>query len=287
MQKILIIGGTGMIGKPVTRALIGAGFPVTLLARDPKKTAALFPQATVKKGDVFDPISLMLAMEGQDAVYISISPPRSARPIDRMPEREGMENIIATAQRSGIRRIVLLSSLVQYYNNTNDFHWWVFDIKQAAVEQLKQCGIAYTIFYPSTFMESLDQLLLRGNRILLLGHSQVPMYFIAAADYAQQVVRAFKSETTENKEYAVQGPEGLTWQQAAQVFSRYYTRKKIHVHTLPLSLFKVMGSVIPFINTAAKISAALNHFPERFESDLTWRDLGEPKTTVATYAAGL
>lgn len=284
MKKILVIGSTGMIGRPVTRALIDAGFTVTLLARNPEKAAALFPGATVKKGDVFDPISLLLALEGQDAVYVSLSPTQTARPRDRMPEREGIDHILAAAQHTGIRRIALLSSLVQNYNGRNGFRWWIFDIKQAAVEKVKRSGIPYSIFYPSTFMECFDQMLMKGNRILLAGHSEMPMYFIAASDYAKQVVRSFELLTNENKEYTIQGPEAYTWQEAAQVFLQHYSRKRLRPLTMPLGIFKVLGKVIPFVDYGARISEALNRYPESFEGRDTWDALGTPETTLALYA---
>lgn len=276
-----------MIGKPVTHALIDAGFAVSLLARDPKKAATLFPGAHIIKGDVFDPISLMLAFEGQDAVYISLSPPRTARPHHRMPEREGIDNIVAVAQRTGIKRLALLSSLVQNYNGTDGFHWWIFDIKLAAVEKIKQSGIPYTIFYPSTFMESFDQLLLIGHHILLAGHSEAPMYFIAAADYAQQVARSFAVSSTDNQEYAIQGPTAYTWQQGAAQFIQHYPHQRLRALTMPLGLFRAMGRLLPLVDYGAKISEALNKYPERFESAPTWQALGKPVTTVAAYAAQL
>ena len=43
MQKILFIGASGMLGKPVALELLRAGFPVTLLARDVEKMQKLFP----------------------------------------------------------------------------------------------------------------------------------------------------------------------------------------------------------------------------------------------------
>ena len=36
MKKILVIGSTGLLGKPVTEALIAEGFDVTILVRDKK-----------------------------------------------------------------------------------------------------------------------------------------------------------------------------------------------------------------------------------------------------------
>lgn len=287
MQKILVIGGTGMIGRPVTRALIGAGHAVSVLARQPQKAQALFPEATVLPGDVFDPLSLLKAFEGQEAVYISLSPPRTARRRSRMPEREGIDNIIAVAQRTGIKRIVLLSSLVQHYNGMNGFHWWIFDIKQAAVEKVKQSGIPYTIFYPSTFMESFDQLLLKGKRLLLAGTSRAPMYFIAAGDYAQQVARSFDLLTTQSREYPIQGLQAYTWQEAARVFTAHYRHAPLKAVTLPLAPFKAMGSLVPLVDYGAKIAEALNLYPEQFESTLTWNELGKPLITLEQYAAGL
>lgn len=284
MKKILVIGGTGMIGKPVARALLQAGFEVSLLARNKQKAEALFPGIQVLKGDVFDPISMMTAFEGQDAVYISLSPPRGARPSDRMPEREGIENIIAVAQRTGIRRLALLSSLVQRFNGIDGFHWWIFDVKIAAVEKIKQSGIPYTIFYPSTFMESFDQLLLKGNRLLLAGESKAPMYFIAAADYAQQVARSFVQLTTQHQEYTIQGPDAYTWQEAARIFIDHYRSKKLKVLQMPLGPFKWMGRFFPLMDYGARISEALNRYPEQFDSAVTWEALGKPATTVATYA---
>ena len=287
MMKILVIGGTGMIGKPVTRALIQAGFEVSLLARNPAKAETLFPGVQVLKGDVFDPISMMTAFPGHDAVYISLSPTRTARRSDRMPEREGIDNIIAVAQRTGIKRLALLSSLVQNYQGMHGFNWWIFDIKLSAVQKIKQSGIPYSIFYPSTFMESFDQLMLKGNRLLLAGTSKAPMYFVAAADYGLQVARSFTVLTTESREYAIQGPMAYTWHEAARIFIDHYRHKQLKTLQMPLGLYKVMGKVIPVIDYGAKIAEALNEYPERFESTVTWQELGKPGTTVAAYAAGL
>ena len=42
MQKILFIGASGMLGKPVAQELIRAGFNLTLLGRDREKLNKLF-----------------------------------------------------------------------------------------------------------------------------------------------------------------------------------------------------------------------------------------------------
>src|SRR3954463_1375264 len=124
MKKILVIGSTGMLGKPVTLELYRAGFDLTLLARDITKTRKVFPNARIIGGDVLDKASLVQAMNGQEEIYISLHNPEGARPEDPLPEREGMDNIIEAAKETGINRISFLSSLVKNYNGMEGFHWW-------------------------------------------------------------------------------------------------------------------------------------------------------------------
>src|SRR4030095_7935086 len=126
MQKILFIGASGMLGKPVTLELMRAGFPVTLLARDVEKMKRLFPNATVVGGDVLDVASLEAAMAGQEIVYANLSVAQSSKKNDPQPEREGVVNIIEAAKRSGIKRIAYLSSLIKNYQGMNGFNWWAF-----------------------------------------------------------------------------------------------------------------------------------------------------------------
>lgn len=281
MKKVLVIGATGMIGKPVTKFLLDSPFDITLMARNLKKAKVIFPTANIVHGDVFDPLSMLPLFEGKDIVYISLGPARNAKRSHRIAEDEGMENIIAVAQKAGVKRLVLLSSLVQNYNNTNGFHWWIFDIKQSAVDKVKKSGIPHTIFYASTFMESFDGLMMRGNFILLAGKSNAPMYFIAAKDYARQLVQSFSIPG--NKEYTVQGTEAYNWNDAAKIVIENAGKRKLKVLRAPLGMMKFFGNFSATANYGCKIVEALNNYPEKFESEETWETLGKPQTTLAEY----
>jgi uncharacterized protein YbjT (DUF2867 family) len=287
MKKILVIGATGMIGKPVTRVLLDAGLDITLMARNVPKAKSIFPNANIVYGDVFDPLSMLPVFEGKDIVYINLGPLRSARKSHRMTESEGIENIVSVAQKTDVKRLILLSSMVQNYNGMNGFHWWVFDIKHQAVSTIQKSGIPYTIFYASTFMESFDQLMMKGNNIMLAGESKAPMHFIAAKDYGKQLVRSIAQLNNENKEYFVQGPEAYNWDNAARIFIDNYKKRKLKTLKAPLGILKFMGKLSPVINYGARICEALNNYPEKMESEATWEELGKPETTVKRYAEGL
>jgi len=286
MQKILFIGASGMLGKPVALELLRAGFKLTLLARDVEKMQKLFPNAPVAKGDVFDIVSLEAAMVEQETVYLNLSVAQSSKKNEPQPEREGINNIIEAAKKTGIKRIVYLSSLIKNYEGMNGFNWWAFQIKHAAVNAIKKSGLNYSIFYPSTFMECLDKQMLQGTRIMLAGKSEAPMWFIAGKDYGVQVAWALKKAGDSNQEYVVQGLEPFTSDEAAKVFIEN-AKSDIKIMRAPLAPLKYIGIFNQRMNYAYHICEALNKYPEKFESENTWNDLGKPSTTLAEYIASL
>ncbi|MBK9378342.1 MAG: NAD(P)H-binding protein [Saprospiraceae bacterium] len=63
-KNISIIGATGMIGIPVTKELVKAGFNVTALVRNPEKAKSIFPAGVnFVKGDLDDKIQSGLLLK--------------------------------------------------------------------------------------------------------------------------------------------------------------------------------------------------------------------------------
>ena len=74
IRKIVVIGATGMLGIPVTVALLEAGFEVTALVRKPDEARRVLPAATqIVAADVRDEASLRRGLDGQDALYLNLS----------------------------------------------------------------------------------------------------------------------------------------------------------------------------------------------------------------------
>ncbi len=286
MEKILFIGASGMLGKPVARELIRAGFELTLFGRNIEKLETHFPNIKTAKGDVYNIDSLLEAMKGQDIIYLNLSIDKTAGKSGLQPEREGIKNIIRAAKETGIKRISYLSSLIKNYRGMNEFRWWAFDIKHAAIESIKKSGIPYSLFYPSTFMETIDKQMMQNGRIILAGKSEAPMWFIAAKDYGVQVAWSFKKAGDKSFEYPVQGLEPFTFEEAAKVFISN-CGKKITTLKTPLVPLKLVGLFNNNINYAAKICEALNKYPEKFESGITWDELGKPSIRLSDYAASI
>ncbi|MDX2302354.1 MAG: NAD(P)H-binding protein [Microscillaceae bacterium] len=284
MKKIAIIGATGMLGQPVTSEFIKAGFEVTSFARNAATANQIFgPSIKIIEGKLQDTDKIRQLLEGQDGLYLNLSVEQKSSKSEFQPEREGLDNILDIAKKYNIKRIGYLSSLVHFYQGQNGFDWWVFDIKQKAVEKIKNSGITYSIFYPSTFMESFDKGAYRqGNNIALAGVSRYKMFLISGSDYGKQVVKAFQLNN-DNHEYVVQGQEGFTADEAAKFYIDNYNKKKINLMKAPLALLKFLGLFNNKFNYGAKIVEALNSYPEKFEAEKAWQDLGKPQTKFIDY----
>ena len=284
MKKILVIGSTGLLGKPTTQQLIAAGNEVCLLARNPAKTRASFPNQKVIEADVFNEDSLPDALAGHEIVYVNLSVAAGTGKKDLQPEREGIRNILAAAKKANVKRIAYLSSLIKNYEGMNGFHWWAFKIKNDAVEAIKKSGIPYSIFYPSTFMDTFINLV-KGNNVFIMSGSKAPMWMIAADDYGKQVNNAL-AMAQGNQEFVIQGLEPFTWDEAAKQIVQHANRK-LTIRKAPMALVKLFGLFSSKVNYGANIVSALNQYPEKFESEETWAQLGKPVITLEAFAKRL
>lgn len=283
IRRVAVLGATGTLGRPVARELVAAGYAVTVVARDPIKAASLGATAVVP-GDVFDPASLRKAFAGTDAVYINLSVRPGEKWSDPHAETHGLRNILEAARANRVRRLAMISSLVKSYHGHDGFDWWVFDVKNQAVRLLRESGIASTVFYPSTFFENFGPPAREGGKIRLIGKSKHPMWFIGGRDYGRQVARAFAIEGDDDRDYAVQGPEAFTYEEAARVFAENYPRERLTIAHMPMLLVRGMGLFSPRIGYFAAIVEALNEYPESFVAQRTWNELGKPETTLAEWA---
>lgn len=286
LKNIAVIGSTGLLGKPVTFALVNAGFTVKALVRNIARAAKELPEEVqFVEGDIKNSVDLEKTFSGCDAVYINLSIKDIEKPGDWHTETDGVKLIIEAARKTGIKRLAMISSLVHFYQGMHGFYWWAFDVKQKSVQLIQNSGIPYTIFYPSSFMENFYFNYKKGKYLVLAGKSEHKQYFIAGADYGRQVARSFQLNPVDNKEYAVQGLAGFTTDEACGIFKQYYKKEKLSIVRAPLGLIKFLGKFAQGMHYGAHIIEALNKYPEKFQAEQTWEELGKPVITLKEFAA--
>ncbi|MBN2002417.1 MAG: SDR family oxidoreductase [Anaerolineae bacterium] len=112
---ILVTGATGHVGNVLIRELLAAGERVRALVLPNDRCRSLEGLDLERvEGNVLDPASLERAMSGVDVVYhlagiISILP--GAEPLMRRVNVDGARNTALAALRTGVRRMVHVSSI--------------------------------------------------------------------------------------------------------------------------------------------------------------------------------
>ena len=102
---ILVTGATGAQGGATTRELLGAGFRVRILTRNPEAPAALAMArrgAEIARGDMGDPASLLSALQGAHGVFSVQTPDADGSDSER---RHGYA-LVEAASTAGVRHFV-------------------------------------------------------------------------------------------------------------------------------------------------------------------------------------
>ena len=107
-MRIAVFGGTGGTGRQVIEQALEAGHQVAALVRDPNRLSAPAKQADIIVGDVLNPQQVAETISGAEAVVVSLGS-RSDSPDNTVSQ--GTKNIIACMQESGVKRLVVVTSL--------------------------------------------------------------------------------------------------------------------------------------------------------------------------------
>jgi len=282
MKKITVIGATGMVGIPVTKELVKAGFEVTALVRDKEKARQILPkEVRLVKGDLNDKATITEALKEAEGLYINISTRPDDKESDFNPEKGGLDNILFATRQSPVKQIAYLSSFLARNYTQN---WWVMTAKKESISKVKDSGIPYTIFYPSNFMENFRHGMVQGKKVTIMGKPKHKNWWIAGEDFGRQVAASFQTSLALNKEYPVQGIEPLDMVEAANIYVKNFSKEQLTVSTMPMGLFKFLALFIKPLKFVTKLMDVMLNNRETFESQITWDELGKPLLTIEKFA---
>jgi len=280
-MKAAIVGGTGRLGAPVAKALQQAGIAVTIVTRNATKAAKqLGDQFSYVEASLDDVASLERALFGMDAVHINLAG-SSEKECDRNI-RQGAEHIALAAKNLKLKLISLISGTTVCEQNT---HFYDIKAKYEAEQALISSGLPYLIFCPSWFMESLPQFV-NGGRASLFGPGEQTTHWVAAADYAQMVARAYLDSRIRNKRLLVHGPQAISMRGALEQYVQFLD-PDLAVTTAPYWLGTVLSMLTgkAEIRHAARMCRYFEAVGDLGDAAETTRLLGAPTTELSQWCA--
>jgi uncharacterized protein YbjT (DUF2867 family) len=250
--KIVVAGGTGFLGRHISRALIDGGHEVTVLARTPEAVTRIaeLSGATAVGGDVTDSTSLVDKLAGAEAVVAAVQfpnhpmeVPRRGLTFDRY-DRQGVENLLAEARRSGVKRFLYISGARA--NPHSDKTW--YRAKGRAEEAVRSSELRWCILRPSWAYGPEDRAL---NKFALFARLSpvipkpgvevqriMPVY---VGDIALAVQRAFERDAAWGRVFEIGGPEVMTMNEVIKTMCEVMGKRR---------------AILPIPPTLAKLATA-------------------------------
>ena len=289
---ILVAGATGVLGSEIVRRLTARGEQVRALTRvtsAPEKVERLRRLgAEIVQGDLREPLSLLAACAGVDAVISTVTTILTSQPGDSFEatDADGNKALIDAARKSGARKFVFVS-----FDTSKSAENPLTRAKQSAEEFLKQSGLDYTILHPSLFCESwLGPMLFcdpDAGTAKVYGKGTEKLRYVTVGDVAEFAVQCLSNPRARNAVIPVGGPEEISQRDAVRIFEEAFGRK-FNVIEIPEATLEAQWSAAenPFDKTFAGLMLGL---ARGFDSGMQppFADFQVPSTSPREYVKNL
>jgi uncharacterized protein YbjT (DUF2867 family) len=210
MQRVLIAGASGALGRQVTSQATRAGLYCRVFGRDDKRLRALGAHEWAT-GNATTGEGLELALRDIDCVFsclgASVQPDfKAGRQSYAQVDFAANQNLLRAAVAAGVKRMVYVS--VAEHERLAGLEY--VKAHEQVVTLLRNSGLSYAVVRPTGFFSAFEAVLelARRGRVPLLGNPNARTNPIADADLARVCVEQIL--TSENSERSVGGPEVLT-----------------------------------------------------------------------------
>lgn len=214
-MRVLMTGGTGVIGSPVVSGLLERGHTVRLFSRGAERDAQAFAgRVEIHPGSISDGDAVRGAAEECDAVLhiagiVSEDPPEITF---RKVNVEGTANLLREAERAGVTRFIYISSLGAD-RGASDYH----RSKHEAEGLVQAFPGSWLILRPGNVYgpgDAVISTLLQMVRVLpaipTIGAGDDPFQPIYASDLASAIIAALEEPGFERQILELAGAEVTT-----------------------------------------------------------------------------
>ena len=247
MKKILILGGTGFVGRHVCEKLAAGGYRVTVLTRRRSNANHLqmLPMLDIAEGSAHDAASLEPLVAGQDAVINLVAILHGTEAAFDKAHVQLPLALVKACDAAGQRRIVHVSSLGADPNAPSMYQ----RSKARGEAVLTSSGLDISIIRPSVIFGAEDKFLNTFASLqklfpfIPLAGSTAKFQPVWVEDVASAIVKCIENTETIGQTYEACGPEVFTLKQLVQLAGQYSGHDK-PVFGLPNALARIQAALM-------------------------------------------
>jgi len=248
--KILVFGSTGNIGIEVAKGLSKRNVPFrAAIHKSADKLKGLNNFETVEV-DLYNLETVAKALKGIEKVFL-LTPPG---------QTFVGHQLVSKLTEAGVKHVVKLSALGSEEKDPNAFIW---ASEHAVLEaELKKAGIAVTSLRPSSFFTNIfvDTHSVKGQNSVYKADGHAKINWVSNEDIGEVAAVALTSPGHEGKEYYLTGPDNLSWDELAQLWSEVLGKKINMVHIDDAQLRENAKSYFPNSTLLDQFSNAHTYF---------------------------
>lgn len=213
MNRVLVAGATGYLGKYIVAESQNRDLNTTVLVRNKKKAEKMnLSPENIFVAEVTEKDTLADSCNNIDVVISSLGITRQRDGKTYMDvDYQGNMNLLEEAKKANVKKFIYVSALKA--DQLREVQ--ICDAKEKFVDELKKSGLDYSIIRPNGFFSDITEFynMAKKGKVFLFGDGELKSNPIHGADLAEVCVDAvFSSE----KEINVGGPEVLTHNQIAE-----------------------------------------------------------------------
>jgi len=231
MKRVLLLGGTGFVGRHVCERLARLHWPMTVATRRAANASAVqhLPRLTVVEADVHDEATLRRLLVGHDAVVNLVAILHGSEAAFERTHVELPAKLARACLTTGVRRLVHISALGAEPAATAGAPSRYLRSKSRGEAELQAAaaqGLQLTILRPSVIFGADDRFLnlfaalQRVFPVLPLAGAQARFQPVWVEDVAQAVVHCLQDARTAGRTYELCGPSVYTLKELVQLAAR-------------------------------------------------------------------
>jgi uncharacterized protein YbjT (DUF2867 family) len=245
-MTILIIGGTGTLGRQIVRQALDEGYPVRCLVRNIRKANFLKEWgAELIYGDLKLPETLPNTLKGITTV-IDAATLRPEEEFATLKEVDllGKIALIKAAKVANIKRYVFFSII----NNEKFPNIPLMRLKSVVEKLLRTSQVPYTIFQLSGFYQGIISqyaIPILEQQAVSTTQDAATLSYINTQDAAKFCTKSLKLQQTENKTFSLVGPKDWGSKDIIKLCEEL-SGQKAQVSFTPLALLSIIRQLISF-----------------------------------------